>query len=150
MKRTLCWLGLTGLVCSYSASPALAESWCAYPVWAHEWGVQVFDGNGLLDHAIPSVPTDYSWWEGGDCVMMRDPAVPESAARGHRLYSGEVNAILDVWGDGFFEQEGTTIVYREDIGYLDAMMPLSIYTDMFHYTEIRRLGLAVVQDVALP
>ncbi|MCA9519032.1 MAG: hypothetical protein KC635_29055, partial [Myxococcales bacterium] len=28
------------------AGAARAKSWCAYPLWAHEWGVQVFDGGG--------------------------------------------------------------------------------------------------------
>jgi len=104
----------------------------------------------LVDRANPDMPTDYSWFEGGECVMMRDPAVPETAASGHQLYSAEVEAILDVWSEAFFEQDGTTILYREDIAYLDAMMPLSVYTDMFHYPVTQRLGLGLVQNVVLP
>ena len=31
---------------SVDAPVAHAESWCAYPLWVHEWGVQSFDGQG--------------------------------------------------------------------------------------------------------
>ncbi len=85
-----------------------------------------------------------------DCVMMRDPSVPETTVTGHRLHAEELNAMLDIWKTRFFEAEGTTIVYRESTEYLQAMMPLGIYTDMLHYPVINRLGLAVWEGVVLP
>jgi len=86
----------------------------------------------------------------GECVMGRDPAVPFTRAEGHRLYRAEAELILDIWGKRFFEQAGTSIVYREDTAQLDEVMPLSIYTDMFHHVVMRRMGLALWQDVRLP
>ncbi len=103
----------------------------------------------LRDAAEPAPPTDYRW-DTSQCVMDRDPAIPVETAQGHRLYSHEVDALLDVWNASFFEQQGTTIVYREDVRYLDETMPLSVYSDMFHFPVVRRTGLAVWNDVALP
>jgi len=97
--------------------------------------------DALVDADQPEVPTGYSW--AGGCTMMRDPAVPVETSEGHRLYRHEVDAILDVWGARFFDQPGTTVVYREDPSYLDAVMPLSIYTDMYNFVLLRRTGLAV-------
>ena len=84
------------------------------------------------------------------CVMSRDPAIPVEAAGGHRLYGPEVDLMLTTWAATIFDSAGTTVVYREDVAYLDAMMPLSLFTDMYHYVELRRLGLAIWQNVALP
>lgn len=90
------------------------------------------------------------WRAGGDCVMGRDPAVPFEVASGHRLFRAEVDLVLGVWSKAFFEQAGTTVLYREDTKQLDAVMPLSIYTDMYHYIELHRAGLALWQNVRLP
>lgn len=98
----------------------------------------------LIDAAQPAPPTEYRWGHGpGECVMMIDPAVPVETAEGHRLYAHEVDAILGIWSRTFFDQRGTTITYREDAAYLDAMMPLSIHTEMTTFAKLRRLGLAV-------
>ncbi|TNF33353.1 MAG: hypothetical protein EP329_08400 [Deltaproteobacteria bacterium] len=86
----------------------------------------------------------------GDCVMGRNPAVPFEHAEGHRLYPSEVELLLGIWGARFFEQPGTTVVWREDAAALDAAMPLSIYTDMFHHVLLRRAGLALWEHVKLP
>jgi len=96
----------------------------------------------LVDPDSPTPPTSMHWSR-DDCVMMRDPAIPTTTSEGHRLYAHEVDAILDVWASTFFESPGTTIVYREDLAYLDRAMPLSIYTDMYNHVKLRRLGLAV-------
>ncbi len=103
----------------------------------------------LVDAAEPAPPAHYRW-NGGECVMQRDPAIPVEAAEGHRLYAAEVDAILAVWGARFFDGQGTTIVYREDTAYLDSVMPLSIYTDMYNFPLLRRAGLALWSDVTLP
>ena len=57
---------------------------------------------------------------------------------------------MGVWSERFFEGPGTRIVYREDTSYLEQVMPLSIYTDMFHSIRLHRAGLALWEDVALP
>ena len=85
-----------------------------------------------------------------DCVMMRDPAIPVESAQGYRLTSQELDVIDSVWGATFFDRPGTTIVYREDTAYLDAVMPLSIYTDMHSFTVLNRAGLVVWNEVPLP
>ena len=85
-----------------------------------------------------------------ECVMGRDPAIPVERAGGHRLYAAEAELLLGIWSARFFDQPGTTLLYREDTGYLDAVMPLSVYTDMYHFVELRRAGLALVTDVRLP
>ena len=82
--------------------------------------------------------------------MQRDPAQPFESAMGHQLYANEANVLIDLWGPRFFDAPGTTIVYREDVRYLDQVMPLSIYTDMYHYVELHRAGLAVIEGVQLP
>jgi hypothetical protein len=85
-----------------------------------------------------------------DCVMGRQPAIPTEAATGYQVFAGELDVLFDLWGPRFFEAEGTTIVYREDPGYIDAMMPLSLFTDMHSYIKLSRLGLAVIEDIRLP
>ena len=82
--------------------------------------------------------------------MLRDPAVPVEAAEGHRLYAAEVDVLLSVWAERLLEAEGTHIVYREDVEALDALMPASLYTDMYHFIDWRRLGIVLVEGVALP
>lgn len=103
----------------------------------------------LTDRDQPAPPTDVRWGP-NDCVMSRDPAIPVEEASGHRLYAAEVDLILGAWKARFFEQPGTTIVYREDAAALSAAMPLSIYTDMYHDVRLRRLGLALLSNVTLP
>lgn len=103
----------------------------------------------LVDAAQPAPPARYRW-DLDHCVMMRDPSIPLERAEGHRLYAAEADVLLDVWSARFFDQQGTTIVYREDVAYLDAEMPLSIYTDMYNYPVLRRLGLALWSGVSLP
>ena len=104
--------------------------------------------SALVDRDEPAPATDYSWAR-EDCVMGRDPAVPVTEAESHRLFEAEVDAILQVWGDRFFGQEGTVILYREDTGALAELMPLSIYTDMFHFVDLRRLGLVLWEGLDL-
>lgn len=84
------------------------------------------------------------------CVMGRDPAKPVESASGHTLFADEAEELLRVWGAALFDQPGTTIVYREDRAYLDQAMPLSLFTDMFHWVELHRAGLALWQGVVLP
>jgi len=103
----------------------------------------------LVDAHEASAPAGVSW-ASGDCVMQRDPAIPVDAAEGHRLYASEADLLLETWGARFFDAPGTTLVYREDPRYLDSVMPLSIYTDMFHYVKTRRAGLALVEGASLP
>ena len=103
----------------------------------------------LTDAASPAPPRDYAW-DRDDCVMGRDPAQPVEHASGHRLFAGEVDLLLAAWGARMFEAQGTTVVYREDPAALDAAMPLSVYTDMFHFVTLRRAGLAVWEHVTLP
>ena len=103
----------------------------------------------LVDAAQPEVPAEVRWGR-DDCVMGRDPALPVERAAGHKLFGSEVDLIFQVWGARFFDQEGTTIVYREDEAALDAAMPLSLYTDMFNYVVLSRAGLAVWEQVKLP
>jgi hypothetical protein len=103
----------------------------------------------LTDAQDPAPPAQYRW--GSDnCVMQRDPAQPTETAQGHRLYRHEVDAILGVWGARFFDAQGTTIVYREDVEHLSSMMPISVYTDMYRFVVLRRAGLAVWENVQLP
>lgn len=97
----------------------------------------------LIDAQAPSPPTEVSW---NPCEMMRDPAIPVETASGHQLYAHEVDAILEAWDARFFGG-GTRIVYRESVSTLDREMPLSLYTDMFHYIVLRRLGLGLMEGV---
>ncbi len=84
------------------------------------------------------------------CVMGRDPAIPLEAASGHALFADEADTLLAVWAPAIFSQPGTTIVYREDPAYLDRAMPLSLFTDMWHWIELHRAGLALWRGVVLP
>lgn len=103
----------------------------------------------LVDPAAPAAPERYLW-EMDNCVMGRDPAVPTESAADHHLYRVEADLLLDTWQERFFGQPGTTVVYREDVAYLDAVMPLSVYTDMFSFPVLHRAGLALWEHVALP
>lgn len=103
----------------------------------------------LVDPQQPRAPRARRW-PTGECVMQRDPAIPVESASGHRLYEPEADVLIDLWGARFFDAPGTTIVYREDERYLDQVMPLSIYTDMYHHVDLQRAGLAVVEGVLLP
>jgi len=98
----------------------------------------------LVDSSQPS-PTP-QWNMSDDCVMTRDPSIPVTKATGHRLYAGEVDTLLSVWADRLFPAT-PTVVYREDAAALEALMPLSVYTDMYHYVDLSRLGLVVVENV---
>jgi hypothetical protein len=102
----------------------------------------------LVDHAQPAPSPSYSW-AGDDCVMGRDPAVPVTEASGHRLYAAEVDAILGVWEERLFGAEGTVILYREDPAALAELMPVGVYTDMFHFVDLRRLGLVLWEGLEL-
>lgn len=105
----------------------------------------------LVDSAAPEPPNERTWIAGGpQCVMGRNPAIPVDRSEGHRLYTHEVDAMLDVWGPTFFDARGTTITYREDTEYLDEVMPLSLHTEMHHFARLRRAGLAVWKNVPLP
>lgn len=104
----------------------------------------------IVDPHAAAPSADYGWGGANGCVMQRDPAIPVERAVDHRLYAHEADAILETWGARFFDAAGTTVVYREDVAQLDEAMPLSIYTDMYHFVEHRRLGLALVENVRLP
>ncbi|MFO0712961.1 MAG: hypothetical protein U0353_24115 [Sandaracinus sp.] len=106
--------------------------------------------SAIVDARQPSPPTGASWDGPDGCVMQRDPAVPVEQAGGHALFASEADVLLEAWGPRFFDASGTTLVYREDVAQLDEVMPLAIYTDMYHHVELRRLGLALVENVALP
>lgn len=103
--------------------------------------------SALVDSATPRPPRFRMSMD--DCVMQRDPAVPVERSSGHRLYAQEVDVLLDTWARHLFDAPGTTLLYREADEYVDEEMPLSLYTDMFHFIELRRLSLAVVRDIAL-
>jgi hypothetical protein len=94
-----------------------------------------------VDAAESTPPTSMRWGP-GDGLMIRAPSVPTIQSDGHRLDAHGVDAILDLWSPAIFGGEGTTIVYREDLAYLDRVMPLSIYTDMYDHVRLRRLRLA--------
>ncbi len=95
----------------------------------------------LVDPQEPNLPTNHNHFE--NCVMGRNPALPQERTEGHRLFDHEVDLVLQSWAPRFFPDQGTTVVYRESTAYLDAMMPISLFTDMYHYIRLRRLGLAV-------
>ncbi len=101
----------------------------------------------LVDPQLSQVPTDFDPL--ADCVVGRNPAEPQESTQGHRLFAHEAELLLDAWAAQFFPAHGTTLVYRENTDSLDAMMPLSLFTDMHHYIRLRRLGLAV-QSIQLP
>jgi len=101
------------------------------------------------DHAVPAPPKEVAW-EQDDCVMGQDPALPVEAASGHRLYAAEIDVVLDVWAERLLASEGVHLVYREDPEALDALMPISVYTDMFHHVDLRRLGVVLVEGLSLP
>ena len=65
-------------------------------------------------------------------------------AAGHALYGSEVDAMLGVWGERLFAP-GDHLLYREDPSALDAVMPVSLYTDMYHWFDWRRLGVVLVE-----
>jgi hypothetical protein len=106
--------------------------------------------DALVDPHEPAPPARYAWGGPNGCTMQRDPALPVEQATDHHLYAAEVDAILEVWGARAFDAPGTTIVYRESVAHLDEVMPLSFYTDMYHFVVPRRLGLAITEGVALP
>ncbi|MEZ4317113.1 MAG: hypothetical protein R3F61_06405 [Myxococcota bacterium] len=97
-------------------------------------------------HDTAGVPT--TDWE--QCVMMRDPALPLESAGGHRMFRDELDVLWEAWGDALVEGSGTRLVYREDTAALDAVMPISMYTDMFHDPRLHRLGVVLVQSPPLP
>jgi hypothetical protein len=78
---------------------------------------------------------------------MRDPMRPVERAADHRLYAGEVELLWSVWAERLLRADGDRVVYREDPAALDAMMPVSLYTDMYHFVEWSRLGLVVVEQL---
>jgi hypothetical protein len=106
-------------------------------------------GSRWIDAKRPTAPTSWEM-DMEDCAMMRDPAVPVEEAASHRLYRPEVELLLQVWGERLAESEGVHLVYREDVAQLDARMPLSVYTDMLHTLELRRLGVVLVEGTVLP
>lgn len=48
-----------------------------------------------------------------------------------------------------FEQPGLTLIYRESPAHLDDIMPLSLYSDMYHNITLHRVGLVVQRDLPL-
>lgn len=84
------------------------------------------------------------------CTMMRDPALPADTSVGHRLYAPEIEVLWSAWADRLLEGGRTRLLYRESPAALDAVMPLALYTDMFHDPSLHRLGVVVVEDPPLP
>lgn len=84
------------------------------------------------------------------CVSDRDPAQPFELASSHKLFAAEVDALVSAWRPRFFEQRGTTVLWREDLAALTEALPLSIYTDMFHYVLLSRASLKLWEGVTLP
>ncbi len=72
-----------------------------------------------------------------------------SSGRPSRLYAEELAVLMGVWESRLLTEQGTRILYREDAAALDALVPLSVYTDMYHYVSLSRLGLVVVEGVEL-
>lgn len=107
---------------------------------------------GALQKALtdPATPVWMAPERPETCVMGRNPADAFSRAEGHRLYRDEVDLLLSYWNERFFGGQGTRIVYREDTAYLDEVMPLNLYTDMYNYIVLRRAGLALWSGVVLP
>lgn len=89
-------------------------------------------------------------WTLDDCVMMRDPMKPVEEAAGHQLYAAELELLWSVWADRILAGDASRLLYREDPAALDAVMPVSLYTDMYHYVQWSRLGLVLVEDVEVP
>jgi len=87
-------------------------------------------------------------WEA--CVMMRDPALPLEHAQGHRLFPAELDVLWGAWEGRLLGPQGTRLLYREAPEALDTVMPISLYTDMFHDPQLRRLGVVLVPDPPLP
>jgi hypothetical protein len=106
------------------------------------WGAEVRSGWVTAQPVLADGP-----WHGDDCVMQRDPAVPVTHTAGYALYPSEVDAMLGVWGPRLFGPRDH-LLYREDPAALDAVMPVSLYTDMRHWLEWRRLGVVLVEDAA--
>jgi hypothetical protein len=96
----------------------------------------------LLAEDGPDAVRDWSM-DMDDCVMMRDPAVPESTSAGHGLYQPEIDAMLDLWQARLFGQQGTVLLYRDDPVALDALVPMAVYTDMHHFVRLSRTGLVL-------
>ncbi|MEZ4240464.1 MAG: hypothetical protein R3F59_30785 [Myxococcota bacterium] len=94
----------------------------------------------------PGGPPGDDWMQ-GDCVMMRDPAVPTEVAADHRLYAAELDVLLGVWADRLLAADGARVVYREDEAALQARVPLAVYTDMRSHVALSRLGVAVIEGV---
>jgi hypothetical protein len=88
---------------------------------------------------------------GGKAALsyIRDPADPAEASQTHLLYPKEAAALEKIWRKDFFESEGWTIVYRESPAYLNAVMPLNVYTNMYHIPVISRCGLVLNSNVPL-
>lgn len=89
-------------------------------------------------------------YDSDNCVMMRNPATPFTVSRGHSLYPREADTLMNAWGARFADAPGATIVYREDAALLDAEMPLSVFTNMYHFVTMHRASLAVMEHIAVP
>ncbi len=62
------------LAASAPPHPARAESWCAYPLWVHEWGVHVFGADGA-PAAGPALPDHFHTPAKPGAPDARGPAV---------------------------------------------------------------------------
>ena len=85
--------------------------------------------------------------------MMRDPAVPVERSADHRLFAAEVDVLLDTWEPWLFRTDGpgnAHLLYREDVGAIDATVPIKLYTDMYHWVDLHRLSVVLVDGVKLP
>ncbi|MEZ4317114.1 MAG: hypothetical protein R3F61_06410 [Myxococcota bacterium] len=91
------------------------------------------------------LPLQRDWAHDG-CVMMRDPMKPVETASDHRLFPAELALLWSVWEDRLLAKDGSHLVYREDTAALDAVMPVSLYTDMRHDVRWSRLGLVLVEN----
>ncbi|MDX9722241.1 MAG: hypothetical protein RBU37_15975 [Myxococcota bacterium] len=84
-----------------------------------------------------------------NCIMGRDPAQPYSISSGYRLYSEELEVLLALWAERFFDSQGYTLLYRESTAYVDQQVPLRVYTDMYYYVVLSRLSLALMENVLI-
>jgi hypothetical protein len=84
-----------------------------------------------------------------DCASPRDPAIPTEASTSHTLHPPEALALLSAWGPHLFSQPFITTVYRESPARIDAVMPLSLYTDMYHEVQLHRVGLVTQRSLPL-
>ncbi len=78
---------------------------------------------------------------------LRDPTDPQTGPSGQGLYEDEARARAGGGGGGLFGEEGVVLRYRADPAARARALPMSIYTDMFHYVSLARTGLVLNRGV---